>query len=181
MSSGGFKSPVFKKNIKKRRIQYTLSSFFGSSDTKKKRVVSKDLFSGGVKYQYPFCFKWFTTQGFPNHKRVHERNGDKLTNNNPNGQVKSHGPKYDKPFVGGTTKDTTSTVNPTKDVTSTANPTKGVTSTSPVDLTHDTVLSSPVDLTNETTSTSPDPQVKSHRLSTGGQRNFTNKVSSYVN
>ena len=177
MSSGGFRSPVIKKSVNKRRIQYTLASFFGSSDTKRKRVVSRDIFGGGVKYQCPYCFKWFTTQGFPNHKRFHERNGDKVTGKKPNGQVKLHGAKYDKPFVGGTSKETTSTsmVHPTKDTDSTVHPTKDT--TSPVDLTHDTTSTSPVDLTNDSTSTPPDHQVEPRRNSTGGQRNLMNKVS----
>ena len=130
--------------------------------------MSTDIFAGGVKYLCPFYFKWFTTQGFPNHMRSNERNGDKSVNKKPNGQVKSHGPKYDKPFVGG--KDAAANTTTKEDVV--VNLTGNV---DVVNLTEDTTSTSPV--TEDTTSTSPVQEVKQHRLSTGGQRNFTMKVS----
>ena len=118
--------------------------------TKRIRPVSTDIFGGGQKYQCPICFKWFTSQGYPNHERSHERNGDKVENKKPNGRVKLHGEKYEIPFV----KDTTST---------------SIDLTTPESLVENTTSTTPVQ-----------EEVEQHRSRsiTGGLRNFTNKVSS---
>ena len=47
----------------------------------------------------PYCFKFFSTQGFPNHIRKHQSLGEKKKQRPRVGKVKSRGPKYPKPSV----------------------------------------------------------------------------------
>ena len=133
MSSGGFKTErcthKSRKPVKKKRSQSSLTSFFTSANVKKQsKIVTTDLIDGGVKLECPYCFKFFSTQGFANHVRKHEVRGDKITSRPRVGKVKLRGPKYPEPVQLGvstvdlTTKEThtepvdlTTTVDPNPD------------------------------------------------------------------
>lgn len=158
MSSGGFKAERYtqkNKSVKKKRSQSSLSSFFTFGNMKKSKIVTTDLIDGGVKMECPYCFKFYSTQGFPNHVRKHQSLGEKLTPRPRVGKVKSIGPKYPQPVKIGVKKPT-------------------------VDLTTDESQTVPIDLS---TTVSPDTvSVDSPDCNSGGgkgvtRRNFTNAVS----
>ena len=159
MSTGGIETEKCTHNsrtpVKKKRSQSTLASFFTFGNVNKQsKIVTTDLIDGGVKLECPYCFKFFSTQGFANHIRKHEALGDKITSRPRVGKVKLRGPKYPEPVQLGV---------------------------STVDLTTKETHTETVDLT---TTVDPNPDaavVDSTPPKAGGvtRRNFTNQVSMF--
>ena len=64
------------KDIEK-RSQSSLISFFNLGNVKQSKIVTTDLIDGDVKLEYPRCFKFYSTQGFPSHVRKHQSLGER--------------------------------------------------------------------------------------------------------
>ena len=135
MSSGGFKFPSssrkgssHKRSVKK-HSQTSLTSFFGSGVVKKTKLVTTDLIGGGVKIECPYCFKYFSTQGYPNHEKQHKSLGHKMGTKPQVGKAKTRGDKYTKPVIHCTkqptvdlTKEPTTTTSSVTDLSSNTGP-----------------------------------------------------------
>ena len=81
---------------------------------KKKKLVTSDLIGGGVKVECSCCFKYFSTQGFPNHEKHHKSFGHKLGTKPQTGKAKTTGAKCDEPVICEGKKETVDlTKNPT--------------------------------------------------------------------